>query len=30
MNGDHGRIEVRNAWLIRDPDVLAYLNPNGR
>lgn len=23
VDGDHGRIEVRNAWLIRDPDVLA-------
>lgn len=30
VNGDHGRIETRDAWLISDPDVLAYLNPTGR
>ncbi len=30
ISGEHGRIETRDAWLIHDPDVLAYLNPTGR
>jgi predicted transposase YbfD/YdcC len=27
MDGAHGRIEERHYWVIRDPDVIAYLNP---
>jgi len=27
VDGTHGRIEERHYWVIRDPDVLAYLNP---
>ncbi len=30
VEGGHGRIEVRNHWLISEPEVLAYLNPQGR
>ncbi len=30
VTGDHGRIESRDYWLIHDPEVLAYLNPQGR
>jgi predicted transposase YbfD/YdcC len=30
LEGAHGRIEQRDDWLIRDPDVLAYRNPQGR
>jgi predicted transposase YbfD/YdcC len=30
VDGAHGRLEVRDAWLITDPEVLAYLNPQGR
>jgi predicted transposase YbfD/YdcC len=26
---NHGRIEVRQVWTVDDPDVLAYLNPQG-
>ena len=26
----HGRIEQRDAWLIQEPEYLAYLNPKGR
>jgi len=25
----HGRLEVRRAWVITDPEVLAFLNPHG-
>jgi predicted transposase YbfD/YdcC len=28
--GEHGRIETRHAWLITEPEVLAYLTPQGR
>lgn len=27
VDGDHGRIEVRQYWVITDAEVLAYLNP---
>lgn len=27
VDGAHGRIEERQYWVIRDPDVLAYLDP---
>ncbi len=30
VTGEHGRIEARDAWLIHDPEVLAYLNPQQR
>ena len=30
VTGEHRRIEIRDAWLINDPEVLAYLNPQGR
>ncbi len=30
VTGDHGRIETREYWVIRDPEVLTYLNPQGR
>jgi predicted transposase YbfD/YdcC len=27
---DHGRLEIRQYWTIRDPDILAYLDPEKR
>jgi predicted transposase YbfD/YdcC len=29
VDGSHGRIEVREYWTIADPELLAYLNPDG-
>ncbi len=28
--GDHGRIEIRHAWVITDAATLRYLDPEGR
>jgi predicted transposase YbfD/YdcC len=30
VTGEHGRIETREYWVIRDPEVLTYLNSEGR
>jgi len=30
VNGDHGRIEIRQAWVITDAATLCYLDPEGR
>ncbi len=30
VNGDHGRIEIRHAWVITDAATLRYLDPEGR
>jgi predicted transposase YbfD/YdcC len=27
IDGDHGRVEIRQYWTIRDPEIIAYLNP---
>ncbi len=29
VDHDHGRLEIRRAWTLRDPDLLAYLDPVG-
>jgi predicted transposase YbfD/YdcC len=29
VDGGHGRIELREYWTVADPDLLAYLNPDG-
>ena len=28
VSGGHGRVEVRQHWTVRDPDLLAYLDPH--
>jgi len=30
VDGDHGRIEIRQAWVITDAATLRYLDPDGR
>ncbi len=30
VNGGHGRIEIREYWMITDPEYVAYLDPNKR
>ncbi len=30
VDGDHGRIEIRHAWVITDAATLHYLDPDGR
>ncbi len=29
VDGSHGRIELRQYWTVADPELLAYLNPEG-
>lgn len=29
VDRDHGRLEIRQYWTIRDPEVVAYVNPTG-
>lgn len=30
VDNDHGRLEIRRHWTLRDPELLAYLDPAGR
>jgi len=29
VDGEHGRIEIRQYWTVADPELLGYLNPSG-